>query len=234
MSGTSPPDHGRSRPGPRASDDITVMLVDDHAVVRRGLRGFLRAVPGIEVVGEAGNGHEAVQELGRLAAFARVPDVVLMDLMMPRMGGIDAIAAIRSAHPDVRVVALTSYSEPQRVHAALEAGASGYVLKDAEADEVAAAVRAAARDEVHLDAAVARTLAMAMSVRRPVADLTSREREVLVLVARGKSNQDIADTLFISERTARTHVSHVIGKLGLQSRVQAALWALRNGLVTLE
>jgi DNA-binding NarL/FixJ family response regulator len=224
---------GDISPGERTSRDITVLLVDDHAMVRRGLRGFLRAVPGIEVVGEASDGRAAVEELGRMAAFARVPDVVLMDLMMPRMGGIEAIAAIRSAHPGVRVVALTSYSEPQRVHAALEAGASGYVLKDAEADEVATAIRAAARDEVHLDAAVARTLAMTMSAGRPVADLTSREREVLVLVAQGKSNQDIADVLFISERTARTHVSHVIGKLGLESRVQAALWAVRNGLITL-
>lgn len=213
--------------------DITVLLVDDHAVVRRGLRGFLRAVPGIEVVGEASDGQEALEELGRFAAFSRVPDIVLMDLMMPRMNGIDAIAAIRSSHPSVRAVALTSYGEAQRVHAAIDAGACGYVLKDAEADEVAAAIRAAARNEVHLDAAVARTLAMSMSVRRPVADLTSREREVLVLVAQGKSNQDIADALFISERTARTHVSHVIGKLGLESRVQAALWAVRNGLVTL-
>jgi len=233
VSETPPNEEGHPIADEDAGQDITVLLVDDHAVVRRGLRAFLGAVPGIEVVGEASDGQAAVEELGRLAAFARVPDVVLMDLMMPRMGGIDAIAAIRSSHPGVRVVALTSYSEAQRVHAALEAGASGYVLKDAEADEVAAAIRAAARDEVHLDAAVARTLAMSMSVRRPVADLTSREREVLVLVAQGKSNQDIADALFISERTARTHVSHVIGKLGLESRVQAALWAVRNGLVTL-
>lgn len=216
-----------------AGSEITVMIVDDHAVVRRGLRAFLGAVPGITVIAEAPDGRAAVEEIGRLAAFARIPDVVLMDLMMPRMNGIDAIAALRSSHPGARVVALTSYGDAQRVHAALEAGASGYVLKDADADEVATAVRAAARDEVHLDAAVGRALAMSMSVRRPVADLTGREREVLVLVAQGKSNQDIADTLVISERTARTHVSHVIGKLGLESRVQAALWAVRNGLVTL-
>lgn len=221
-----------SAPERPAAADIRVMVVDDHAVVRRGLRAFIGAVPGISVVAEAEDGEAALAELGRLAAFDRVPDVVLMDLMMPRMGGIDAIAAARKAHPSVKVVALTSYGDTERVHAALEAGASGYVLKDADSDEVAAAVRAAARDEVHLDAAVARALAMTMAVRHPVGELTSREREVLVLVAQGKSNQDIADTLVISERTARTHVSHVIGKLGLESRVQAALWAVRNGLVT--
>jgi DNA-binding NarL/FixJ family response regulator len=209
------------------------MLVDDHEVVRRGLRGFLAAVPGIRVLAEAQDGQAALNELGRLTAFERLPDVILMDLMMPKLGGIDAIAAIRSAYPNVRVVALTSYSDVLRVHAALEAGASGYVLKDADPDEVAAAIRAAVRGEVHLDAAVGRALATSMSVRYPVGELSTREREVLVLVAQGKSNQEIADVLVISERTARTHVSHVLGKLGLESRVQAALWAIRNGLVTL-
>ena len=219
--------------GGHADAEISVLVVDDHAVVRSGLRMFLGAVPGITVVGEAADGRQALDELGRMAAFERLPDVVLMDLMMPRLPGLEAIAEVRSSYPSVRVVALTSYGDTHRVHAALEAGAAGYVLKDADSDEVAAAVRAAARDEVHLDPAVARTLARSMSVRLPVGELTSREREVLVLVAQGKSNQDIADTLVISERTARTHVSHVIGKLGLESRVQAALWAIRNGLVTL-
>jgi DNA-binding NarL/FixJ family response regulator len=219
--------------GGHADAEISVLVVDDHAVVRSGLRMFLGAVPGITVVGEAADGQQALDELGRMAAFERLPDVVLMDLMMPRLPGLEAIAEVRSSYPSVRVVALTSYGDTHRVHAALEAGAAGYVLKDADSDEVAAAVRAAARDEVHLDPAVARTLARSMSVRLPVGELTSREREVLVLVAQGKSNQDIADTLVISERTARTHVSHVIGKLGLESRVQAALWAIRNGLVTL-
>jgi DNA-binding NarL/FixJ family response regulator len=214
-------------------ENISVLIVDDHAVVRSGLRMFLGAVPGITVIGEAADGQQALDELGKMAAFDRLPDVVLMDLMMPKVPGIDAIAGVRSAHPSVRVVALTSYGDAHRVHAALEAGAAGYVLKDADSDEVASAVRAAARDEVHLDPAAARTLARSMSVRPRVGELTSREREVLVLVAQGKSNQDIADILVISERTARTHVSHVIGKFGLESRVQAALWAIRNGLVTL-
>ncbi|BBG02619.1 MULTISPECIES: response regulator [Pseudonocardia] len=214
---------------------ISTLLVDDHAVVRRGLRAFLDAVPGIAVVGDFGDGRAALEHLARQAAHRHpLPDVVLMDLMMPRLGGIDAIAAVRAAHPSVKVIALTSYNDTERARAALEVGASGYVLKDADSDEIATAIRAAARDEVHLDAKIARALARSMGAGRPVHDLTAREREVLVLVAAGKSNQDIATTLVISERTARTHVSHVIGKLGLESRVQAALWAIRNGLVTVD
>jgi DNA-binding NarL/FixJ family response regulator len=216
-----------------AASDITVLVVDDHAVVRKGLRSFLDVVPGIQVVGEAENGRDAIDRLGRMAAFEGVPDVVLMDIAMPVLDGIEATLQIRSLHPSVRVVTLTSYSDTQRVHAALEAGAAGYVLKDADSDEIAIAIRAAARDEVHLDASVARSLAKSMTSGHFSGELTRREREVLVLVAEGKSNQDIADALFISERTARTHVSHVIGKLGLESRVQAALWAVRQGLVSL-
>jgi len=225
----SPPDGGG------AGRDITVLLVDDHAIVRRGLRSFLDAVPGITVVGDLEDGQVALEYLARLAAYRhRLPNVVLMDLMMPRLGGIDAIAAVHTAHPGVKVVALTSYNDVERVRSALEAGASGYVLKDADSDEIATAIRAAARDEVHLDAKIARALARSMGGHQPAGDLTAREREVLVLVAHGKSNQDIADALVISERTARTHVSHVIGKLGLESRVQAALWAIRNGVATID
>lgn len=223
-------------PLPPREQPITVLLVDDHAVVRRGLRSFLEVVPGISVIGDVGDGQDALDHLARMAAYRhRLPDVVLMDLMMPRLGGIDAIAAVRAAHPGVKIVALTSYNDTERAKAALEAGASGYVLKDADSDEIATAIRAAARDEVHLDAKIARALARSLgAASRPAHDLTAREREVLVLVAAGKSNQDIADALVISERTARTHVSHVIGKLGLESRVQAALWAIRNGLVTID
>jgi DNA-binding NarL/FixJ family response regulator len=223
--------------GPPDGDEraITVLLVDDHAIVRRGLRSFLDAVPGIVVAGDVADGQAALEHLARLAAYRhRLSDVVLMDLMMPRLGGIDAITAVRTAHPEVKIVALTSYNDTQRVRAALEAGASGYVLKDADSDEIATAIRAAARDEVHIDAKIARALARSMGGNQPAGDLTAREREVLVLVAQGKSNQDIASALVISERTARTHVSHVIGKLGLESRVQAALWAIRNGVVTVE
>ncbi|HJQ47038.1 MAG TPA: response regulator transcription factor [Amycolatopsis sp.] len=229
------PSADAARPPGGEDADITVLLVDDHAIVRRGLRSFLDAVPGIVVAGDVADGQAALDHLARLAAYRhRLPDVVLIDLMMPRLGGIDAITAVRAAHPSVKIVALTSYHDTHRVRAALEAGVSGYVLKDADSDEIATAIRAAARDEVHLDAKIARALTRSMGAYRPAGDLTAREREVLVLVAQGKSNQDIASALVISERTARTHVSHVIGKLGLESRVQAALWAIRNGVVTVD
>jgi DNA-binding NarL/FixJ family response regulator len=232
---TEPDQSGVGDPPDGAEGDILVLLVDDHAVVRRGLRAFLDAVPGIGVAGDAVDGQAALDHLARLVAYGhRLPDVVLMDLMMPRLGGIDAITAVLTAHPTVKIVALTSYDDTQRVRAALEAGVSGYVLKDADSDEIATAIRAAARDEVHLDAKIARALARSMGGHQPDADLTAREHEVLLLVAQGKSNRDIANVLVISERTARTYVSHVIGKLGLKSRVQAALWAVRNGVATIE
>jgi len=209
---------------------IRVLLVDDHAVVRRGLRGFFELLDDIEVVGEAENGRLAIE-----AARELLPDVVLMDLLMPDMDGIAATAAIKSELPDVEVVALTSFVEEARVTAALEAGASGFILKDADADDVAAAIRAAYRGEVHLDPAVAGLLARRVRERAPAAPtsepLTEREREVLGLVARGLSNQAIADRLTITERTARTHVSNILGKLGLASRTQAALYAVEHDLV---
>jgi len=196
-------------------------------VVRRGLRGFFDLLDDIEVVGEAEDGHRAVALVDAL-----LPDVVLMDIVMPAMDGITAIAAIKRSHPEVEVVALTSFIEEERVTAALEAGASGYLLKDAEADDVAAAVRRAHAGEVHLDPQVARMLAQ--RVRNPLPDhepLTEREREVLRLVARGHSNKEIAALLDITERTARTHVSNILGKLDLASRTQAALWAIEHRAV---
>ncbi len=215
------------------SPAIRVFLVDDHAVVRRGMRAFFAVLDDIEVLGEAADGKAALDELAVLAARDHLPDVVLMDLLMPRLDGIAATAAIKRQYPQVEVVALTSFSEAERVHVALEAGAAGYLLKDAEADEVVAAVRAAHRGEVHLDPVVARKLTRSLvAPARTATALTPREREILVLVAQGRSNQDIARTLVISERTARTHVSNVLTKLGLASRTQAALWAVREGLVT--
>ena len=209
---------------------IRVLLVDDHAVVRRGLRGFFDLLDDIVVVGEAEDGAVAIAEAKRLH-----PDVVLMDLLMPRTDGLTAIAAIKQAQPDVEVVAVTSFIEEEKVTAALEAGASGYLLKDADAEEVAAGVRAAHAGEVHLDPAVARLLAQRMHQRRtgpePVESLTEREREVIALLARGASNKDIAAELFITERTARTHVSNILGKLGLASRTQAALYAVEHKLI---
>jgi DNA-binding NarL/FixJ family response regulator len=211
---------------------IRVFLVDDHAVVRRGMHAFFEMLDDIKIVGEAGDGQAALDELPALAAHGELPDVVLMDLLMPRLDGVAATKAIKERYPDVEVVALTSFSEAERVHVALEAGAAGYLLKDAEADQVAAAVRAAHRGEVHLDPVVARQLTRTLVTHQGTATaLTIREREILVLVAQGKSNRDIADALMISERTARTHVSHVLSKLGLTSRTQAALWAVREGLV---
>jgi len=208
---------------------IRVLLVDDHGVVRRGLRGYLELLDDIEVVGEAENGVEGIERSAEL-----VPDVILMDIVMPHLDGIAAIGRIKADQPSVQIVALTSFIEEEKVLAALEAGASGFILKDAEADDVAAAIRAAHNDEVHLDPAAARILAKGMRSRteaQPVEALTERELEVLSLVGHGRSNKEIATELGITERTARTHVSNILGKLELQSRTQAALYAVERKLV---
>jgi DNA-binding NarL/FixJ family response regulator len=209
---------------------IRILLVDDHAVVRRGLRSFFDLVDDIEVIGEAEDGVQAVEQARQLN-----PDVILMDLLMPKMDGVAATAAIKQDQPEVEVVALTSFIEEERVTSALEAGATGYLLKDADAEEVAAAIRQAHAGEVTLDPAVARLLAQRMRERRtqtePVEPLTDREKEVISLLGRGASNKEIATALFITERTARTHVSNILGKLGLASRTQAALYAVEHKLV---
>ena len=210
-----------------------MLVVDDHRMVREGLRSYLDLIDDIAMVGDASDGRSALDWLARAKADGVLPDVVLMDLLMEPMSGIEATAAIKERYPGVEVVAVTSFVEEEKVHAALEAGAAGYLLKDAEADEVAAAVRAAQRGEVHLDPAVARQLTASLRRGRsadPKALLTVREREILVLVAQGKANKEIAGELVISERTARTHVSNILAKLGLSSRTQAALWAVREGL----
>jgi DNA-binding NarL/FixJ family response regulator len=201
-------------------------------VVRRGLRAYLESVEDMEVVGEAADGQEALEGIAALVAAEGAPDVVLMDLLMPGMDGISAIAAISQGHPELAVVAMTSFTQADLVHGALQAGAAGYLLKDAEADEVAAAIRAACRGEVHLDATIAKQLTRSLVApgSQAVTALTDREREVLVLVARGLSNQQIADSLVISERTARTHVSNILSKLEVASRTQAALVAIREGI----
>lgn len=211
---------------------VRVFVVDDHAVVRRGLRAYLESVDSMEVVGEAADGQAALEQIAALAAAGGAPDVVLMDLLMPGMDGVSATAAITERYPELPVVAMTSFTQADLVHGALQAGAAGYLLKDAEADEVAAAIRAACRGEVHLDPAIARQLTRSLVAPKPQAAdaLTDREREVLVLVAMGLSNQQIADQLVISERTARTHVSNILGKLGVASRTQAALLAIREGI----
>jgi DNA-binding NarL/FixJ family response regulator len=211
---------------------LRVLVVDDHSVVRRGVVSYLDVLDDVEVAGEAADGRDALDKLDALSSVGTLPDVVLMDLQMPRMDGVAATAEIARRFPSVRVVILTSFGENERVHAALQQGAAGYLLKDAGAAEVAAALYAAARDEVFLDAAVARRLAQEIrGPRSGLSALTAREREILVLVAAGLSNKEIAAELVISERTARTHVSNVLGKLNLTSRTQAALVAVREGLV---
>ena len=210
-----------------ADETIRVLVVDDHAVVRRGLFAFLEGEPDIEVVGGAGGGEEALRQLERLDAEGRRPHVVLMDLQMEPLDGIESTRRVRARYDDVEVVALTSFDEVQRVRAALEAGASGYLLKDADVGEIAVAVRAAHRGELQLDPAVARQLAESLRAPRDP-ELTSREVDVLRLIGEGQSNKTIAATLGITERTARTHVSKILAKLGLSSRTQAALWAARH------
>jgi DNA-binding NarL/FixJ family response regulator len=210
---------------------IRVLIVDDHAVVRSGLKVFFDLQEDMEVVGEAADGSEGVAMARRLE-----PDVVLMDLLMPNMDGITAIGRIKSERPETEIVTMTSFIEEEKVTAALEAGASGYVLKDAEAEEVAAAVRAAYAGEVHLDPAVARLLAQRMRARKSPDDdivepLTEREKDVIRLLGQGMSNKEIGAALFITERTARTYVSNILGKLGLASRTQAALYAVEHKLV---
>ena len=212
-----------------AQQPIRVLLVDDHAVVRTGLRTFFDLLDDIDVVGEAADGSEGVAMARRLE-----PDVVLMDLLMPNMDGLTAIARIKAEKPGIEVVAMTSFIEEEKVTAALEAGATGYLLKDASADEVAAAIREAMAGEMHLDPQVSRLLAQRMRAKPapdPVEPLTDRERDVLRLVAKGMSNKEIAYELGIAEGTARTYVSNILGKLDLTSRTQAALYAVEHKLV---
>jgi NarL family two-component system response regulator LiaR len=206
-----------------------VLITDDHGVVRQGLRMFLSLDPEFEVVGEAENGREALEMARKLQ-----PDVVLMDLLMPVMDGISATQAIRAELPDVEVVALTSVLEDASVTGAVRAGAIGYLLKDTDSDELARAIKAAAEGRVHLaPEAAARLMREVRAPENPEA-LTDRETEVLKLVARGKANKQIAGSLYVSEKTVKAHVSAILMKLGVQSRTQAALYAVRTGLVSLE
>jgi DNA-binding NarL/FixJ family response regulator len=215
---------------------IRVLVVDDHEVVRRGLLAFLDSEPDIDVVGEAAGGAEALDLLASMESEEGRPDVIVMDLQMSPVDGIESTRQVRALYDDIQVVALTSFAEEERVHAAVQAGASGYLLKDSDADDVAAAVRAAHRGELEIDPLVARRLMSSVRQTRDdaVSELTSRELEVLRLVAAGEPNKQIAAELAISERTARTHVSRILRKLRLSSRTQAALWAVREGLVEVE
>jgi len=230
-------DKGRdmSATGDTPRDDaIRVVVIDDHKLVRTGLRSFLHASGGFRVVGEAADGRAAIALVDRLMQEGGGPDVVLMDLLMQPMDGITATREIKQRHGHVDVIALTSFVDESKVLEALDAGATGYLLKDAEADEVAEAIRAARRGEIHIDPAMAKLLMGRIrdpAANTPIESLTDRELEVLVLVAQGQANKNIASALCISERTARTHVSNILAKLDLHSRTQAALFAVRHGLV---
>lgn len=214
---------------------IRILIADDHTVVREGLKMFLKLDPELEVVGLAANGAEALQ-----LAREFKPDVVLMDLLMPVMDGIAATAAIRHEMPEVEVIALTSVLEDAAVGNAIRAGAIGYLLKDTEVDELRSAIKRAAAGQVQLSPKVAARLLR--EVRAPeraepetqTERLTERELEVLRLLARGLSNKEISRGLAISERTVQTHVSNILSKLGMSSRMQAALYAVRIGLVSVE
>jgi NarL family two-component system response regulator LiaR len=211
------------------AESISVLLVDDHAVVREGLRSLLEVQDGIEVVGDAADGEAAVRE-----AEARRPDVVLMDLVMPRLDGVGAMRELRRRLPSARVIVLTSFADDDRLLPAIRAGAAGYLLKDGDPQEVVRAVRAAYRGDALLDPSVAARLVEAVAQPRGAghADrLTPREQEVLGLIARGLPNKLIARELEISEKTVKTHVGHVLAKLGVTDRTQAALQAVRRGLV---
>jgi two-component system, NarL family, response regulator LiaR len=203
-------------------------VVDDHAVVREGLRRFLDLQDGIEVVGEAADGDEALEAAERLR-----PDVVLMDLVMPRVDGVTAMRALRERLPRARVIVLTSFLDDDMLLPALRAGAAGYLLKNAVPQEIARAVRAAHAGEALLDTVVGARVVEALAGRddEPLDRLTPREREVLQLIGRGFPNKQIARELDVSERTVKTHVGHVLAKLGVADRTQAAVIAVRAGLV---
>jgi NarL family two-component system response regulator LiaR len=220
-----------------ADSAIRVLIVDDHAVVREGLRTFLELQDGIEVVGEAGDGLQALDQ-----AAALTPDVILMDLVMPRLDGVAAMRKLRERAPGSRVIVLTSFLDDSRLMPALQAGAAGYLLKDVEPAELARAVRTAGSDQAMIDPTVAARLLRTLSepgpaIRRgdaaadPGAALTPREHEVLELIAAGRSNKRIALELGIAEKTVKTHVGHLMAKLGVADRTQAALLAVRRGLV---
>jgi NarL family two-component system response regulator LiaR len=211
------------------AEPIRVLVVDDHAVVREGLRAFLELQKGIEVAGEAGDGQEAIEAAARLR-----PDVILMDLVMPGVDGVAAMRSLRESVPDARVIVLTSFLDDDKLMPALRSGAAGYLLKNAQPQELARAVRAAHAGEALLDPVVAARLVETLAAKHdeePIDRLTPREREVLVLIGRGFPNKRIARELEVSEKTVKTHVGHVLAKLGVSDRTQAAVLAVRAGLV---
>ena len=212
-----------------AESSIRVLIVDDHAIVRKGIRALLSEAGGFEVVGEADNGQAAV-----LCAQETHPDVILMDLLMPGVDGIEATRQIASRQPETRILVLTSFAADNKVFPAIKAGASGYLLKDSSPEELVRAIRQVQRGEPALHPTIARKLLQEIArpaERQPAPEaLTDREMTVLRLIAQGLSNQELADQLAVSEATVRAHVSRILGKLHLASRTQAALYAVREGL----
>ena len=219
------------------TESLRILIADDHAVVRRGLRTMISTEPGMAIVGEATDGVEAVQKARSLR-----PDVILMDMVMPRQNGLDAIREIKQESPTARILVLTSFAEDDKVFPAIKAGATGYLLKDSSPEELIRAIRDVARGVPSLHPTVARKLMSEVNRppgRSPTQDglqetLTEREVDVLTLVTQGLSNREIADRLVISEWTTRTHVRNILSKLHLANRTQAALYALQEGLVDLE
>ena len=215
------------------SENIRVLIVDDHAIVREGQMALIDTEPGMEVVGEAQDGFEAVEMANKLQ-----PDVILMDLEMPRKGGIEAIGDVKVENPETRILVLTSYTEDEKVYAAIKAGAQGYLLKDSSPNEILAAIRQVHLGETFMNPSIAeklmREIQKSSNLKPTVDPLTEREVEILKLVAQGLPNQEIAEKLVISERTVRTHVTNILSKLHLANRTQAALYALREGLTDLD
>ena len=212
-----------------SSQKIKVMLVDDHNVVRSGLATFLRAYDELELVGEAKNGLEAVH-----LCQQKQPDVILMDLIMPEMDGIEATRAILADFPWIKIIAMTSFEDQELVQGVLAAGAISYLIKNVTSDELARAIREAASGRSTLSPEAARVLIQATRpVKQPAFDLTDREQEVLNLVAQGHSNQQIADTLVISITTVKAHMSNILSKLSVSSRAEAIAYAIKHKLVTL-
>ncbi len=208
---------------------IRIIIVDDHAVVRQGLRFLLEQQPDISVIGECGDGEQAVE-----LASTLLPDVILLDLLMPKMDGMTAVREIKRITPTTQIIILTSYYEDDQIFSVLKAGALSYLLKDSSPQELIAAVRAAARGESTLHPMVAAKVLREMQQQSPLDELTPREHDVLILIAHGRSNHEIAVELSIGEQTVKTHVSNILSKLHLADRTQAAIYALQKRLVPLK
>ena len=214
------------------TQDIRILIVDDHDIVREGQRALIETEPGMELVGEAKDGIEAVELAKRFQ-----PDVILMDLHMPKKDGVEAITEIKGENPESRILVLTSFNEDEKVYAAIKAGAMGYLLKDSSPQKILKSIRKVYQGETSIGPRIAQKLMREIqrtSDSPPTEEpLTTREMEVIKLIAKGLSNQEIAEKLVISERTARTHITHILGKLHLANRTQAAIYALREGLADL-